>query len=396
MIVYIGHYFSEEVVKQRGIPFRNSAGSRRIFALANALAENEREVEIMSPGISLWSKPGSKEYCSCRIENNENLEIFYAKTSRIPFINIIVSTFSIINRISSISNNRNLDTVIVYNFNLEFLLITLFVKLFTEAKIINNIEDVSIPKLADWKKGTESRVFQQLIFFFCMKLIARLSDCFIFPTKRFIRFLPVGKKPVIIITGCFNVKQSGSFRCDYPLRILFSGKLLFDQGIDILLQALENLEDSVSKKITVSICGDGPRADWLQKKISEGALEYISYHGFLSDSEYENLMSGSDICLVLQKPEGRYKNLKTPSKFFEYYSNGKYVIASDVGDYENLPEGSLSILNPYTAYNLSTLIKSCVYDPQKITAGRIAAYNFAMDNFQYKKVGLNIITSLSI
>jgi glycosyltransferase involved in cell wall biosynthesis len=244
--------------------------------------------------------------------------------------------------------------------------------------------------------ATESRVFQQIVFFFCMKLIARLADGFIVPTKRFTQYLPVGNKEVVIITGCNKVDPVDSFGCIYPLKILFSGKLEFEHGLEILMEAFERLDKSFSDKLIVNICGDGPKKSWMKQKLLEEELSFISYNGFLSDFDYSCLLNDSDIGLVLQNPEGRYKNLKTPSKFFEYYSSGKYVLTSNVGDYENLPVGSFSILNPYTADTLISLIEFCVSNLKMIEIGKMAAYNFSKEYFEYKKVGQNIINKLKI
>jgi glycosyltransferase involved in cell wall biosynthesis len=396
MILYIGSYFSEDIVKARGIPYRNAAGSNRILRIANSLSINHKNVEIISPGISLRSKPISKQDCQSKLEKIDNITVFYAKTSLIPIINLIVPIFSIIKRVYSYSQKKNISAVIIYNFSIELFIIAMFIKIFTSTKIINDVEDISIPKLIDWRLKTESRVFQQLIFYVCMKLIAYLSDCFIVPSVKFTKYLPTRRKPVAVISGCSKVKNYPSFDCSYPLNILLSGKIEIEHGIGFLLDSLTKMDITLSNKINIVICGDGAKAHWLQKVLTAKKLDFVFYHGFLTDNKYENLLMEADICLVLQNPNGRYKELKTPSKFYEYYSSGKCVIASKVGDYDQLPENSFLSLDPYTPDKLLMLLTYCVENVNQVKKIKNSAYNFAIENFSYENVGSELINVLNL
>jgi len=396
MILFIGHYYSENIVKKRKIPFRNAAGSNRILRIAQSLAANKKAIEIISPGISLWSKPISKSACKIQNEEVGGVSIYYAKTSIHFILNLLTSVFSIINRIRQYSKQSDSLTIIIYNFSIEFYFIALYIKIFTKAKIINNIEDISVPKLMDWKRSSEVRPFQQFIFFFCMSGIARISDGFILPTHRFLQFLPIKKKPFIIVTGCFTSLPIPQFKCKQLINILFSGKVEFEHGIDILINAMKKLHPNLANRIKLNICGDGSKTTWLKEQLSTIDLEFVSYRGFLTDIEYNSLMKESDICLVLQNPIGRYANLKTPSKFYEYYANGKCVIASDVGDYHNLPNNSFLKLDLYSTEGLNEILKSILPDKLQIEAIKHSAYNYARYNFGYSEVGNNIIKELGL
>jgi glycosyltransferase involved in cell wall biosynthesis len=396
MILYIGHYLSENIVQERGLPHRNAAGSNRILRLAHSISVNNREIEILSPGNSLRSKPVSKEACEWSYEEIGKIKVSYAKTTTIPIINLFVSTFSIISKIKDYSKNRKLSTVIIYNFSIEQLIITIYTKLFTSVKIINNVEDVSVPRLTDWSRKTESRAIQQLIFFFCMKLIARMADGFIIPTQQFAAYLPVKNKLVAVITGCCKVESQMSFECRRPLNILYSGKIEFEHGIHILIDAVKKIDDQLAKKIIVNICGNGEKIQWLMDELQNLNLDFVFYWNFLSDLDYKALLEKSDICLVLQNPNGRYQNLKTPSKFFEYYANGKCVISTNVGDYQNLPKDSFKIVDLYTSDNLYQLIKDSINNIEQLAKIKASAYHFAKDNFDYRNAGNNLINSLKI
>src|SRR3972149_8133630 len=142
MVLYIGNYLSEKIVRERGIPFRNAAGSNRILRIAVSLRVNNVNVGILSPGNSLRMKPESRKACLSKETEVENIKVFFAKTSTIPVINLIYSTFSIIGRLFYYHRQGELSTAIIYNFSPELLIVTIVLKLFIGAEIINNIEDV--------------------------------------------------------------------------------------------------------------------------------------------------------------------------------------------------------------------------------------------------------------
>lgn len=396
MILYIGNFQSEKITKARGIPSRNAAGSNRLFRLAKALQKNNRELEIISPAISLRSKPVSNETCLNQTEEIDNITVYYAKTSLIPFINIFNAMISTIKRIWYHYKNGNLTSVIIYNFSIELLFISLIIKLLTNARIINNVEDVSIPKISDWKSSTEVNAIQQIIFFFCMKLIARLADGFIVPTKKFIPYLHVKKKPVAVITGCCEIKDNLSHEINTPLQVLFSGKIEFEHGIDLLLSSLKNINQLTQESISISICGGGNKVPWLKQELKKDKLKFVSYLGFVSDAEYNKLLSNTDVCISLQNPEGRYGSFKTPSKFYEYYSYGKCVITSNAGDYSELPSDSFFLCEPYTSEKLVSLFQKVVQVSEELKDVKQNAYTYAKSKFDFAVAGKHMINTLEL
>ena len=396
MVLYIGNYLSEKIVRERGIPFRNAAGSNRILRIAVSLRVNNVNVGILSPGNSLRMKPESRKACLSKETEVENIKVFFAKTSTIPVINLIYSTFSIIGRLFYYHRQGELSTAIIYNFSPELLIVTIVLKLFIGAEIINNIEDVSVPMLTDWKRDTEARPVQQIVFYFCMKAIAYMADGFIVPTKKFVEYLPVSNKPVSLVTGCSNVMDNITFETSDPVQVLFSGKIEFEHGIDLLINALSRLDKKHSNNLIVNICGAGPKEYWLRHELQNKDLNFVSFKGFVTDDEYKSLLEKSDICLVLQNPDGRFGNLKIPSKFYEYYTDGKCIISSKSINFEELPEDSYFVCEEYTPENLLFLLEKILPNHDLIKRTKMAAYKFAKENFEFKKVGQNIIQTLRL
>ena len=105
MIIYIGNFYNSEIVSERGIPFNNAAGNNRIWNIARAISLNGIDVEIISPGISTFSKPKSIGACKPKIARINGISIYFARTIPIPFINRLFASFSIINRIFFLKNS---------------------------------------------------------------------------------------------------------------------------------------------------------------------------------------------------------------------------------------------------------------------------------------------------
>jgi hypothetical protein len=117
----------------------------------------------------------------------------------------------------------------------------------------------------------------------------------------------------------------------------------------------------------------------------------IKFLGFVNRQEYKNKLKLVDVCFVLQNPYGRYRELKTPSKFFEYYISGKFIITTKVGDFEDLPEESYLILDSYDSESLKKLVLFCLEKKSHVGFGQRKSFEYSKDNFNSLFVGKKII-----
>ena len=393
MILYVGNFQSERITRRRGIPGRNAAGSHRMLRLAQALTLGGRAVEILSPATSLRATPETQHDCRSQAEVTEGIPVFYARASATPLLNMLWTIVSLIRKIRDC--REELSAVIVYNFSIEFVFIALYVKGFTRARLINNVEDVSVPRWRDWG-SSEVNALQQLLFFFCMKFIGYLSDGYIIPTEKFLPYLPLKGKEVSLITGCCEVTASPSLSIQIPLKILFSGKIEFEHGIELLINSLKDLDPSLYDRFHLFVCGTGHKKEWLEQALARLEYPFVEYRGFVSDAEYQTLLQEADVCLSLQNPHGRYGSFKTPSKFYEYYSHGKCVIASHAGDYRSLPPDSFLLCEPYDERTLSAWLQALLTHPQKVVDVKKRAYHHARRTFDFRTVGTHLINQLSL
>ena len=273
-------------------------------------------------------------------------------------------------------------------------IIAFIFKFFLRVPVFHNIEDISYPKISDWSQKTEVRPFQQIIFFFCLRLISVISSGYIIPTKKFIKFLDK-KKPCIIVTGCIDIKSNNLSPHNGNndlLNIFFSGKIEFAHGINKFIEAMLIIDKfiHINPKIKVDISGYGSKAEWLKYKLQKFKNLNIHYHGFLSDNSYKNLLNTANICIALQDPDGRYSNNKTPSKVYEYLGHHKAVIATDVGDLAILPKEIITICKPFNEIILSELILNFVNNKSISDKQALKAGKYAYKNYSYNKVGKDL------
>ncbi|MGC4118198.1 MAG: glycosyltransferase [Myxococcales bacterium] len=228
--------------------------------------------------------------------------------------------------------------------------------------VVLDLEDVSVPRLEDWKQGTRARPVQQLSGWMGMKALLALSDAVVVPTKRFLRFVPTGKR-VEVVSGCMDARPLAHEGECGVLHVLFAGKVEREHGSAVLAEALKALDASpAGPRFRFDVCGGGKGLEEL--RAAAGALAHVSVavHGFVDDIEYRRLLARADIALAIQDPSGRYSDLKTPSKAYEFMASGKAVVVSDVGDLAELPNETRHLLTPYSGEALAGLLASMTAD----------------------------------
>lgn len=387
-ILYLGNYLDEQIVQKRGLPSHNVAGTNRIHRISKAL-NNHFNTIVLSPGTSMRIKKNKRLFLSSKFSRVNGVKVFYVKTMGIPYVTVLYSFIAYIVFYFKFLNRTKAKNIIVYNFDPNLVSLVLLTKLFyPKVNICNNIEDVSVPNISDFKRKSEERGFQQLVFYICMKLIARLSNSYILPTKKFIKYLPK-KENIIIVTGCITVSDKVRVKNQNDvINILFAGKIAFEHGIYIFIDCLKKLEKTEYQySIKIDISGGGDKSKWLADELTYFKKLRVNYHGFVSNDMYKTLLDNADVCVALQKDDGRHAQLKTPSKVYEYIGNAKLVIATDVGDLSEINSDYVRICKPLTALYLKELIRDIIENKSKIDVLKSNIQKYALNNYDSKVVG---------
>jgi glycosyltransferase involved in cell wall biosynthesis len=158
-----------------------------------------------------------------------------------------------------------------------------------------------------------------------------------------------------------------------PLRILCMGALLQFKGVDILLTAVD-IAKQLGAKCVVEIVGDGAERQRLQElATSLGIDQWVKFHGFISDSQLEQIISESDVlvCPGIEEPWGIRIN--------EGMQSGLVVISSDrLGAGELISSSGAGILfRSGDAGELADIIGCLCQQPRLVQYYKHQAISFA-------------------
>jgi hypothetical protein len=389
MVLILGNYIDFDIKTNRGLPAFNPAASNRMLRLSQSLQSVNVETMIISPACAMRIKWKGVLFHKSKIIEERNVKIFYCLALGVPFLGMLFEQISVFFSILRISRKSKIDSLIVYCYYPSSVIAALLCKFFLGIKIIEDLEDICELKITDWNSTAEANAFQQLIGSFLMKIMIYISDTVIIPTSNFLNFLNF-KSKVEVISGCIDVpklKQNDFLVGNEKICVLFSGALEDENGVSLLIDMLKKMDVNyeLSNKFVFEISGHGSKANILEVEIKKLKNLRVNFHGFVSEVEYSNLLNISKIALVLQNPNGRYSMHKTPSKGYEYISNGKMVIISKIGDFFKLPNDVVVILEPYSSDNLIEVFNSI--SNEEINNYSRKAHDYALNNWDSKIIG---------
>jgi glycosyltransferase involved in cell wall biosynthesis len=401
MIIYLGHYVSEKVCTSRGLPTLNAAGTNRMQRIAEALVDAGERCLILSSGSAArlkWSRQWFHRGC---MERKHGVSILYAATVGIPYLSVFFSQLAILCALFGLRGRRDITGIIVYNFQFINLIVACVGRYIFKVPVLLDLEDVSIPKWNDLLWKSETSPFQQMRLWPLMKATILTCHAVFGPTRRFREVVPL-TKPFEVISGCMRI--SPTRKPDYPVSeqpindnhpvvILFSGKIEFEHGVELLANAIGLLDViPTSGNYVFQICGSGGKLAWLREKLKAVKRVKVNVYGFVSNQEYSRILEAAEICLALQNPTGRHATYKTPSKGYEAMCCGKVLLVSVVGDFGNIPDEACLKVFPYTAEQLVKQISQLTRTNMRDRA--LNAQEYARSNWGSSICGERIKTLL--
>lgn len=362
-----------------------------MLRLAKALKSQNCFPIILSPATSMRARSRETWVHKEEVRYAGNIRVVFAGALSFRFIGFVTSIIFLLQSISRIRSEGEIAKVMMYNFNPTLVFLGIYLRLVLRKNIYLNVEDVYLPRWSDWRRDTDANPVQQIVFFICMHLIARMSSGYVLPTERFLAYLPKNK-PFVVVAGCINVLPLlQNKRTITKLNVLFAGKIEFEHGVHVLVDAITLLDsNTVTPNIKFNICGTGSKSDWLHSKCEALTNVEVEYHGFVTNEKYSELLHAAHLCIALQDPNGRYLDFKTPSKVYEYLGYGKAVIATDVGDIRNIPSNAIDLCEPFNGAELANEIQLFLKDLSKIHCRSEHARAYAEANFSYRVVGHEI------
>ncbi len=126
------------------------------------------------------------------------------------------------------------------------------------------------------------------------------------------------------------------------INIAYTGALLFDHGVDILIDAVSELP---LDEFHLYVTGYGPMKPALEDKIKDKNLSSSATIAFLSNEVFDNFLIKMDILVIPSRDTDIIRQIGFPSKILSYMWAGKVIVATSTACMRDLLEdGKTAIL----------------------------------------------------
>lgn len=174
-------------------------------------------------------------------------------------------------------------------------------------------------------------------FSFLKRFLTQCSENFVFKkghnfivVNENVRNLIKRKDANSIVDYGYNSRNGNTVKPDStPGNIIYTGRLDFVGGIEVLLQALTDLPKDIKNKLVIT--GNGGLKEHVVTCTNELG---ISYRGFLNESDYSSLLSDAKISINPLRSQCKFSFYSFPSKVLQYLEYGCVVISSGISQPE--------------------------------------------------------------
>ncbi|MCY9849364.1 glycosyltransferase [Pectobacterium jejuense] len=327
-ITIICNAIDDVVRNERNITTDSPAASRKVFMLADALADTHVHVDIISMGRG--RADGRFKFYNLKKIKNGNVNITYLPFTHIRFFSeLLTFLYLAIITACSIAKGGYSDKAVIFYNRLPAYILSLFVSVIFRVKRIIDIEDGEV--VANEDKSLKNKV---------KSIVPWIYDTFC-KDGAMLACSALSSMTKIEHTTCYYGTVSPVLRENTAfdgnqVSILLSGSLSEDTGAERLSNAIRLMRaDSDNlrwRNIQFEISGQGPSLQSFKDLMNDGGVPTVRVHGRLSNSDYHELLVNCDIGLALKPISGALANTTFPSKVVEYANAGLLVISTNISD----------------------------------------------------------------
>jgi len=173
----------------------------------------------------------------------------------------------------------------------------------------------------------------------------------------------------------------GRFASPNEKIVLFVGRLVYEKGVQVLINSLPKILTSVNAKLV--IVGDGYMMDSLKRQAeSMGLTNKVFLTGFLDEQSLRSLYKCADVCVVpsLYEPFG--------ITALEAMAARVPVVVSDAGGLSEIIEHDVTGIKVYpdNPESLAWGITSVLLNPSQATRIQSNAYRKVMNTYDWSKI----------
>ncbi|ASY78791.1 glycosyl transferase family 1 [Pectobacterium polaris] len=325
-IIIVCNAIDDVVRSERNITTDSPAASRKVFMLADTLADTDVHVDIVSMGRGK-ANGGFKFYNLKKIKKG-NVNITYLPFTHIRFFSeLLTFLYLAIITACSIAKGGYSDKAVIFYNRLPAYILSLFVSVIFRAKRIIDIEDGEI--VSNESKSLKNKV---------KSIVPWLYDTFC-KDGAMLACSALSSMTKIEHTTCYYGTVSPVIRENTvfdrnKVSILLSGSLSEDTGAERLSNAIRLMRSDSQRwrNVQFEISGQGPSLQSFQDLMNGEGFPAVRVHGRLSNSDYHDLLVNCDVGLALKPIIGSLANTTFPSKVVEYANSGLLVISTDISD----------------------------------------------------------------
>jgi glycosyltransferase involved in cell wall biosynthesis len=119
-----------------------------------------------------------------------------------------------------------------------------------------------------------------------------------------------------------------------PLRVMYLGAMGIGNGLDLLLQAMQAVEQTAPGRLECVLVGDGPLKPWLQKTAADHGLRNVRFENAVPRAQVPACAAQADILVLVQR-EVLYGS---SNKLYDYMAAGKPIVFAVFAQHNNLVE----------------------------------------------------------
>lgn len=372
-IIYLNNYMDDKILNARNNkPFYSQPANNKISGIVESITSTGNQLEILSSG--LMNNRTGKKYNKI-YSNLDNIKVTYCELIDIPLINTISSIIYIYKEIKRLHKLKKIDNIIFYNYKPEVAFAALLAKKRLKIPITIEYED-------GYKTVKKMGKIKKLVFNYTENKVSKNVDSAILVNSILEKEYKV---PTIVVRGIVNPKffnecKNYKRERNKVFTILYSGGLDETRGVNVLIDAIKNIDFDLKLIIT----GKG------QIKFDDKRIEF---KGFMPYDEMKKTMMQSDLLVQCQLVNNSFSNVSFPSKIFEYICTNNFIISSKVADITEFLQENILYYENDSPIELSNKIVE-VYNTWKNEKKRNNNLEKLCEENLPKKIGKKIINIL--
>jgi glycosyltransferase involved in cell wall biosynthesis len=173
------------------------------------------------------------------------------------------------------------------------------------------------------------------------------------------------------------------------VNIAYSGALLYDHGVDILIDAFSELP---LDKVHLYITGHGPARPTLEDKIKREKLAENVTITFLDNEVFDDFLLRMDILVIPYRDTKKIRLIGFPSKILSYTWAGKAIIATNTTELPDLLKHgeTANLVSPDSKEALKDALVELVTNKERRKELGLNARKYFDDNLSPEVVGPSI------